>query len=119
MYIRSKKKKYFERVKQTLHWTTPFNGSFLFSRDLSTENLQYLSSEQGLADLAYFRTQMAQRYNVTDNKWIAIGGSYPGSLAGWIRLKYPHLIYASIATSAPVFAKLNFEGMLNLFFRNF
>lgn len=110
---------------QWIKWAQEFNGLCLLlehrfygkshpTEDLSTENLQYLSSEQGLADLAYFRTQMAQRYNVTDNKWIAIGGSYPGSLAGWIRLKYPHLIYASIATSAPVFAKLNFEEYLGV-----
>jgi len=48
--------------------------------DLSTENLRYLSSEQALADLAYFRTYMADKLQLSTNKWIAFGGSYPGWL---------------------------------------
>ena len=31
-------------------------------------------------------------------------------LAGWFRLKYPHLVHAAVASSAPVEAILNFEG---------
>ena len=32
----------------------------------------------------------------------------------WVRMKYPHLIYASVASSAPVRAKLNFEEYLDV-----
>jgi len=46
--------------------------------DLSTDNLKYLSSEQALADLAYFRLYMSDKLKLTKNKWIAFGGSYPG-----------------------------------------
>lgn len=79
-------------------------------RDLSTENLKFLSSEQALEDLASFRQFIHKQYKLTDtNKWIAFGGSYPGSLAAWFRLKYPHLVYAAVSSSAPMLAKLNFH----------
>lgn len=54
--------------------------SFLkFSRDLSVDNLKFLTSEQALADLATFREFFNMKYNVPDEtKWISFGGSYPG-----------------------------------------
>lgn len=90
-----------------------FNGFYL--SDLSTENLSYLSSEQALADLAYFIIAMNEKFNLDhDTKWIAFGGSYPGSLAAWLRLKYPYLIHGSISSSGPLLAKADFRGMKNL-----
>ena len=77
---------------------------------MAVENLLYLSSEQALADLASFITHMSDQMSLQGAKWIAFGGSYPGALAAWIRLKYPHLIHASVATSAPIKAQLNFPG---------
>ncbi len=78
---------------------------------MSTENLVYLSSEQALADLAYFITAMNEKFNLAhDTKWIAFGGSYPGSLAAWLRLKYPYLIHGSISSSGPLLAKADFKG---------
>ncbi|XP_070172924.1 putative serine protease K12H4.7 isoform X2 [Littorina saxatilis] len=82
--------------------------------DMSVENLQFLSSEQALADLAHFIVFAQEKYKLPDNKWIAIGGSYSGALAGWFRMKYPHLVTGAIATSAPVFAKLNFLEYLSV-----
>lgn len=90
--------------------TSLFSFSFLLS-DLSTDNLRYLSSRQALADLAHFRRVMAEARGLTNAKWVAFGGSYPGSLAAWFRLKYPHLVHAAVATSAPVHATVNFPGM--------
>ncbi|KAM9801291.1 thymus-specific serine protease [Neosynchiropus ocellatus] len=91
-----------------------FYGKSHPTSDLSTENLQFLSSRQALADLARFRSAMAEARGLTNNKWVAFGGSYPGSLAAWFRLKYPHLVHASVASSAPINAQVNFPEYLEV-----
>lgn len=78
---------------------------------MSTKNLKYLSSQQALADLAYFIEAKKRELQIPYNKWIVFGGSYPGSLAAWFRLKYPHLAYAAVASSAPLLAQINFKGI--------
>ncbi len=41
-----------------------------------------------LADLAAFHANVSAEYKLTDhNTWICFGGSYPGSLSAWFRLK--------------------------------
>ncbi|XP_073843072.1 putative serine protease F56F10.1 [Musca autumnalis] len=86
-----------------------FYGKSHPTSDLSTQNLQYLTSKQALADLGAFVLAMKEQYNLAPSqKWIAFGGSYPGSLAAWAREKYPDLIYGSISTSGPLLAKLDF-----------
>ena len=59
-----------------------------------------------------FISAMQMAHNLTDTKWIAFGGSYPGSLAAWLRLKYPHLIHGSISTSRPLIAQADFPEYL-------
>eukprot|EP00096_Caligus_rogercresseyi_P009056 TRINITY_DN3006_c0_g1_i1.p1 TRINITY_DN3006_c0_g1~~TRINITY_DN3006_c0_g1_i1.p1 ORF type:complete len:501 (-),score=82.80 TRINITY_DN3006_c0_g1_i1:279-1751(-) len=85
--------------------------------NLSVKNMAYLSSEQALADIAYFITEMNKKYKIT--KWIAFGGSYPGSLASWLRYKYPHLVAGAVSTSGPVYAKSDFFEYLNVVDRVF
>ncbi|MBN3295719.1 YM67 protease, partial [Amia calva] len=91
-----------------------FYGRSHPTEDLSTDNLRYLSSKQALADLAHFRTVLADQMGFAGNKWVAFGGSYPGSLAAWFRLKYPHLVHSAVATSAPVHAVVNFPEYLEV-----
>ncbi|XP_055609712.1 putative serine protease K12H4.7 [Uranotaenia lowii] len=87
-----------------------FYGKSKPTADLSTRNLTYLTSEQALADLSYFIESMNRKYNLTpENRWISFGGSYPGSLAAWLREKYPHLIHGSISSSGPLLAKIDFK----------
>jgi len=70
--------------------------------------LKYLSSRQAVEDIANFVRNMNAKYQLSPaNKWITWGGSYPGMLAGFSRLKHPDLIHAAVASSAPVHAKLN------------
>ncbi|TRY70321.1 hypothetical protein TCAL_08250 [Tigriopus californicus] len=91
-----------------------FYGKSHPTTDMSVKNLAYLSSEQALGDLATFISGMNQARNLTGSKWIAFGGSYPGSLAAWLRLKYPHLIHGSVSTSGPLYAKADFFEYLQV-----
>lgn len=84
-------------------------------RDLGVKNLSYLSSEQALADLAYFISVYNEKFNVFPKpRWIVMGGSYPGSLAAWMRLKYPHLVHGAVSTSGPLVAVSDFKGRLRI-----
>ena len=92
-----------------------FYGDSLPTEDMSVENLRYLSSEQALADLAAFSAAMVEQYSLPEGtKWVSFGGSYPGSLSAWYRLKYPHMVHAAVSTSAPLLAKTNFFEYLQV-----
>ena len=76
--------------------------------DWSTSSLKYLSSEQAVADIAEFHAYISKKYDLTSaNRWITFGGSYPGMMSGFARLKLPHLIFASISSSSPWQAQTN------------
>ena len=76
------------------------------------EDFTWLSSRQALNDIAEFVQQMNQEHKLT-GPWISLGCSYGGTMATWIRSKYPHLIHGAIASSAPVLAaNVNLPRML-------
>uniref|UniRef100_K3XC23 Uncharacterized protein n=1 Tax=Globisporangium ultimum (strain ATCC 200006 / CBS 805.95 / DAOM BR144) TaxID=431595 RepID=K3XC23_GLOUD len=86
-----------------------YYGKSYPTEDMSLANLRYLSSEQALADLAQFHAFLSDKYGLSeDTKWVGFGGSYPGNLAAWVKLKYPALFAGTIASSAPVLAKTDF-----------
>lgn len=77
--------------------------------DWATDSLQWLSSQQALADLSSFHGYLSDKEGLTGaEKWVTWGGSYPGMLAGWARLKYPHLFHAAVSSSSPLQAQLDF-----------
>lgn len=88
--------------------------------DFTTENLRYLSSKQAILDHIEFVRDLKnpdlnlmdlsdeERLVVRNVKVVAIGGSYPGNLAAWIRELYPSEIYAAHSSSGPVLAKEDF-----------
>merc|ERR1719219_1841495 len=82
------------------------------TEDMSTGNMKYLSSRQGLEDAGHFISAMNRRHNLTT--WITFGGSYPGSLSAWMRLRSPHLVTGSVSSSGPLFAKLDYHEYLQV-----
>ncbi|XP_062952139.1 thymus-specific serine protease [Cynocephalus volans] len=87
-----------------------FYGLSIPAGGLDMAQLRFLSSRHALADVASARLALSRLFNVSSSSpWICFGGSYAGSLAAWARLKFPHLIFASVASSAPVRAVLDFS----------
>lgn len=84
-----------------------YYGESLPQSTFSTADLSYLTTEAALEDLAYFQQNISQRTN-WQGKWVAFGGSYPGSLSAYYRLKHPELVVGALASSAPVMAKEDF-----------
>ena len=72
---------------------------------LTRQNMRFLSFENALLDLATFEKYLIQTRGFS-GKWISIGGSYPGTLSAFYRLKYPDLVVGALASSAPVRTKL-------------
>ncbi|CAH0382896.1 unnamed protein product [Bemisia tabaci] len=87
-----------------------YHGKSVPKGNFKTENLKYLTSEQALADVAYFITQMNIQHGFKNPKWIVFGWSYGGSLATWMRYKYPHLVYAAVGSSTPLVANADFSA---------
>jgi len=85
-------------------------GASVIGPDLTTPNLAHLSSQQALADLAAFHAFAVGNWQLGDAPWVCFGGSYPGALSAFFRLKYPHIVTAAVASSAPVLAQLDFQG---------
>jgi pimeloyl-ACP methyl ester carboxylesterase len=72
--------------------------------DLNTNNLRYLTLRNVMADIASFQKSYAEE-NRRTGKWIAIGGSYSGTLAAMYRQRHPELVVGALASSAPMFRR--------------
>lgn len=65
---------------------------FLFYRNVTDENLVFLTPEQALADAAHFINHIRNILpGGEDSEVILVGGHYSASLAIWFRQRYPHL----------------------------
>lgn len=73
--------------------------------DLSTENMRFLTTQQALADEAYFAQHVQfpglEEYDLTSKTtaWISYGGSYAGAFSAFLRVQYPHVFWGAISSS--------------------
>lgn len=89
-------------------------GTSVPTEDASTENLRWLTIHQTLADIAQFITFIKSNYYGAENvRVILFGRLYGGALAVWARQKYPTLVDAAWASSAPIDATLEYPRFMS------
>ena len=82
-----------------------YYGRSFPTSNLSTENLRFLTTEQALADEAYFAQNIVfpglEDQDLTSNTtaYISYGGSYSGAFSAFLRVKYPDIFWGSISSS--------------------
>ncbi|PGG99535.1 phosphate transporter [Blastomyces parvus] len=84
-----------------------YYGESFPTADLSTESLRFLTTEQALADSAYFAQNVVfegfEDVDLTakgDNApWIIYGGSYAGAQVAFLRVEYPDIFWGAISSS--------------------
>lgn len=82
-----------------------YYGSSVPTPDLSTENLRFLTTDQALADTAYFAKNVQfeglEDVDFSPEKvpWIAYGGSYAGAFVAFLRVAYPDVFFGAISSS--------------------
>ncbi|CAE7539221.1 DPP7 [Symbiodinium natans] len=76
-----------------------YGKSLPFGTDFDKEHVRFLTVEQTLADYAQLITSLNADMQ---RKVVVFGGSYGGMLSSWMRAKYPSLVFAAVASSAPL-----------------
>ncbi|KAJ2160519.1 hypothetical protein GGF46_002219 [Coemansia sp. RSA 552] len=92
-----------------------YYGSSYPVSDMSGSSMKYLTVDNSLEDVAYFirnaRPFVRDAIGVDippSSKWVAVGGSYSATLSVWARKRYPELIHAAYASSAPILVESDF-----------
>ncbi|KAJ4290077.1 hypothetical protein N0V88_006583 [Collariella sp. IMI 366227] len=82
-----------------------YYGKSYPTSDFSTDNLRFLTTDQAVADMAYFAQHVKyeglEHLDLTSAKtpYIAYGGSYAGSFVAFLRKLYPDVYWGAIASS--------------------
>ncbi|OQV22879.1 Lysosomal Pro-X carboxypeptidase [Hypsibius exemplaris] len=76
----------------------PFDG-----KTLNSTTLPWLTSTQALADYNYIIHHLKRTIpGLKQSPVVAVGGSYGGMLAAWMRMKYPATVIGALSSSAPI-----------------
>ena len=84
------------------------------TRYLTTKDLRFLTTEQALADEAYFAQNVKfpgmEDMDLTSNSvpWISYGGSYAGAFSAFLRTQYPDVFWGAISSSGVTKAIYNY-----------
>ncbi|KAI0005684.1 peptidase S28 [Xylariaceae sp. FL0662B] len=82
-----------------------YYGTSIPVDDFSTENLRFLTTDQALADTAYFAKNVKfagledADVSPESTPWIAYGGSYAGAFVAFLRKLYPDVYFGAISSS--------------------
>jgi hypothetical protein len=82
-----------------------YYGESMPTADLSTSNLRFLTTDQALADMAYFAQHVVfaglEDKNLTapNVAYFAYGGSYAGAFVAFLRKLYPDVYWGAISSS--------------------
>lgn len=74
----------------------------LANESFSLQHMEYLTSQQALADYARLVHAVKLQRNMTSLPAVAFGGSYGGILSALFRVKYPGAVVGAISASAPL-----------------
>ncbi|KAL8688605.1 MAG: hypothetical protein Q9218_005525 [Villophora microphyllina] len=82
-----------------------YYGASFPTPDLSTPNLRFLTTEQALADMAYFAQHVVfegledKCLTAPSTAYFGYGGSYAGAFVAFLRVLYPEVYYGTISSS--------------------
>lgn len=78
------------------------------NKSMQSPFINYLTSEQALADYAYLITWIKENIaGAEKSPVVAFGGSYGGMLSSWFRMKYPNIVVGALAASAPIWQMIS------------
>lgn len=78
-------------------------------KDTKVDKLKYLTVQQALDDLVYFKKWYTENVLKEEVRWMVIGGSYPGLLSAYARTLYPNEFQCAISSSGVVLASNKFD----------
>ena len=92
--------------------SVPFNNNVTEALLPRADRVGLLSMEQSLADYAQIISSIRDEFTAWKAPVVTFGGSLAGTLASFMRLRYPQLVDIAVASSAPV---RGYPGLMDKF----